>query len=38
MLGNPTQALAGFAATLDYDRIPPQAREYCKVLLLDTLA
>ena len=38
MPGNPTQVLAGFAATLDYDRIPPRAREYCKVLLLDALA
>src|SRR3954471_13008004 len=35
---NPTQALARFAATLDYERIPPATRDYCKNLLLDTLA
>src|ERR1700712_2237817 len=35
---NPTQVLARFASTLDYDRIPASAREYCKDLLLDTLA
>ena len=35
---NPTEALAQFAATLDYERIPQRAREYTKDLLLDTLA
>jgi 2-methylcitrate dehydratase PrpD len=35
---NPTLALARFAATLDYERIPAHTREYCKNLLLDTLA
>src|SRR5690349_12191525 len=38
MAEHPTQVLARFAATLDYERIPPQAREYCKNLLLDALA
>lgn len=38
MPGNPTEVLAQFAAALEYDRIPPRVREYCKVLLLDTLA
>ena len=38
MPDNPTQVLARFAATLEYDRIPAHAREYCKNLLLDTLA
>ncbi|MBI3045448.1 MAG: MmgE/PrpD family protein [Betaproteobacteria bacterium] len=33
-----TQALARFAATLTYDQIPERAREYCKDVLLDTLA
>ncbi len=35
---NPTLDLARFAATLDYERIPAHAREYCKDLLLDALA
>lgn len=34
----PTQALARFAATLTYDQVPERVREYCKILLLDTLA
>src|ERR687884_133006 len=38
MPDNPTQILARFAATLDYERVPASAREYCKNLLLDTLA
>jgi 2-methylcitrate dehydratase PrpD len=33
-----TQVLAQFAATLQYDDIPARVREYCKDLLLDTLA
>jgi 2-methylcitrate dehydratase PrpD len=33
-----TQVLAQFAATLQYDGIPARVREYCKDLLLDTLA
>jgi len=33
-----TEALAQFAATLKYDDIPEHVREYCKDLLLDTLA
>ena len=33
-----TQALAEFAATLKYDDIPERTREYCRILLLDTLA
>jgi 2-methylcitrate dehydratase PrpD len=33
-----TQALAQFAATLQYDQIPERVREQCKNLLLDTLA
>ena len=36
--GEATQVLARFAATLTYDQIPPRVREYCKDLLLDTLA
>lgn len=35
---NPTETLARFAATLDYEHIPARTREYCKNLLLDTLA
>ena len=35
---NPTEALAKFAATLDYERIPQHTRDYTKNLLLDTLA
>jgi 2-methylcitrate dehydratase PrpD len=38
MPDNPTQVLAQFAAALEYERIPVEAREYCKDLLLDTLA
>jgi 2-methylcitrate dehydratase PrpD len=33
-----TQVLARFAASLQYDDIPAPVREYCKDLLLDTLA
>ena len=33
-----TQVLAQFAATLKYDDIPQRVREYCKNVLLDTLA
>jgi 2-methylcitrate dehydratase PrpD len=33
-----TQVLAEFAASLEYDDIPPATREYCKDVLLDTLA
>lgn len=33
-----TRTLAHFAAELDYDRIPPGAREHCRNLLLDALA
>ena len=35
---DPTQALARFAATLQYDDIPERVSEYCKSLLLDALA
>lgn len=38
MVDEPTQALAQFAATLAYDRIPGPAREHCKNLLLDAVA
>jgi 2-methylcitrate dehydratase PrpD len=38
MAGEATQVLAEFAATLTYDRIPESVREYCKDVLLDTLA
>jgi 2-methylcitrate dehydratase PrpD len=34
----PTQVLADFAASLTYDAIPQQARDACKMLLLDALA
>ena len=34
----PTQALATFAASLSYETIPERVREYCKDVLLDTLA
>jgi 2-methylcitrate dehydratase PrpD len=34
----PTQQLAQFAATLDYETLPERAREHCKTLLLDALA
>ena len=33
-----TQVLACFAATLEYDNVPQRVREYCKDLLLDSLA
>jgi 2-methylcitrate dehydratase PrpD len=33
-----TQTLAEFAASLTYDAIPERVREYCKDVLLDTLA
>src|SRR5262245_2911300 len=38
MSGNVTEVLAGFAASLQYDDLPPGVREHCKNLLLDTLA
>ena len=37
-MGEPTQDLAQFAATLSYDAIPERVRQYCKNLLLDTIA
>ena len=33
-----TQALAEFSAALSYDAIPPQVREHCRNVLLDTIA
>ncbi len=38
MAGDTTEVLARFAATLQYDDIPERVREYCKNVLLDTLA
>ena len=38
MAGDTTEVLARFAATLKYDDIPERVREYCKDVLLDTLA
>ena len=38
MAGNPTLELARFASALEYDAIPARVREYCKDVLLDTLA
>src|SRR5882672_958464 len=38
MAGDVTQTLAAFAAGLTYDQIPERTREYCKDVLLDTLA
>ncbi len=38
MTDEPTQALARFAAELTWDDIPEATREYCKDLLLDSLA
>jgi 2-methylcitrate dehydratase PrpD len=38
MPSNVTQELAQFAATVTYDAIPDHVREYCKNLLLDTIA
>jgi 2-methylcitrate dehydratase PrpD len=37
-VGEPTQDLAQFAATLGYDAIPERVREHCKNVLLDTIA
>ena len=38
MAGEVTQVLAQFAASLKYEDIPEHTREYCKNILLDTLA
>lgn len=38
MAGETTQVLAQFAATLKFEDIPQRTREYCKNILLDTLA
>lgn len=38
MPGEVTAVLAQFAATLKYEDIPERTREYCKNILLDTLA
>jgi 2-methylcitrate dehydratase PrpD len=38
MAGDTTAVLAQFAATLKFDDIPQRTREYCKNVLLDTLA
>lgn len=38
MAGETTEVLAQFAAALKYDDIPERVREYCKDVLLDTLA
>jgi len=38
MPSNVTEVLAQFSATVTYDTIPDRVREYCKNLLLDTLA
>ena len=38
MAGDVTEVLAEFSATLKYDAIPERVREYCKNVLLDTLA
>ena len=38
MAGEVTQVLAQFAASLKYEDIPERTREYCKNILLDTLA
>ncbi len=38
MAGDVTQVLAQFAATLKYEDIPQRTREYCKDVLLDSLA
>jgi len=37
-MGEPTQDLAGFAATLSYDAVPERVRTHCKNVLLDTIA
>jgi 2-methylcitrate dehydratase PrpD len=36
--GDVTEALAGFAASLQYDDLPGHVRDHCKNVLLDTLA
>ncbi len=38
MASNATEVLAGFAATVTYEKIPERVRKRCKDLLLDTLA
>src|ERR1700760_1195836 len=38
MTDNPTLQLAEFAASTTYDSLPPRLREFCKKVLLDTLA
>src|SRR5438874_404334 len=38
MSANVTEALASFAASLQYDDVPERVRDHCKNLLLDTLA
>ena len=38
MPSDATRVLADFAASLDYNEIPQATREYCKDVLLDTLA
>ena len=38
MPGEVTQVLAEFAATMRYEDLPPDVREHCKNVLLDTLA
>ncbi len=38
MAGDATEVLAKFAAGLKYDDIPERVRDYCKNVLLDTLA
>jgi 2-methylcitrate dehydratase PrpD len=37
-MGEPTQELAEFSATLSYDAVPPRVREHCKNVLIDTIA
>jgi hypothetical protein len=38
MSANVTEALAGFASSLQYQDVPQRVRDHCKNLLLDTLA
>src|SRR5258705_880691 len=38
MSANVTEALAGFAASLQYEDVPAEVRDHCKNLLLDALA
>src|SRR5436190_10906126 len=38
MSSNVTEALASFAASLQYENVPERVREHCKNLLLDALA